>query len=104
MKRRLPLVFEIIPTTVKMTTSATFFYLKNTSGDKILIKYPADLDISVKDNVVITGIFNAHAVTIEKKGILRTSRKEVFSVLGEPFVTAILVENKTHKKWNTFEK
>jgi hypothetical protein len=90
--------FEIIPTTVKTTASATYFYLENTSGDKILVKYPADLDLSVKDNVVITGFFAAHAVTIETKGILRTSRKEVFSALGEPFLTALLVENKTRQK------
>ena len=90
--------FEIIPTTVKMTASATYFYLENTSGDKILVKYPADLDLSVKDNVVITGLFSAHAVTIETKGILRTSRKELLSALGEPFLTALLVENKTRQK------
>lgn len=90
--------FEIIPTTVKTTASATYFYLENTSGDRILVKYPADLDISAKDNVVITGVFSAHAVTIEKKGILRTSRKEVFSPLGESFLTALIVENKTRQK------
>ena len=90
--------FEIIPTTVKMTVSATHFYLEGSSGDEILIKYPADLDISVEDKVAITGFFSAHAVTIEVKGLLRTKREEVSSVLGEPFVTALLVENKTKEK------
>lgn len=90
--------FEIIPTTVKMTASATYFYLESNSGDKILVKYPADLDISVKDNVAITGFFSAHAVTIETKGLLRTKMKKVFSALGEPFLTALLVENKTKQK------
>jgi hypothetical protein len=91
-------LFEIIPTTVKTTASATYFYLENTSEDKILVKYPADLDLSTKDNVVITGFFSAHAVTVETKGLLRTSRKEVFSALGEPFLTALLVENRTRQK------
>jgi hypothetical protein len=90
--------FEIVPTTVKTTASATYFYLENTSEDKILVKYPADLDISAKDNVAITGFFSAHAVTIETKGLLRTSRKEVLSSLGEPFLTALLVENKARQK------
>jgi len=90
--------FEIVPTTVKMTASATYFYLESKSGDKILVKYPADLDISVKDNVIITGFFSAHAVSIETKGFLRTKRKKVFSALGESFLTALLVENKTRQK------
>ncbi len=90
--------FEIVPTTVKTTASATYFYLENTFGDKILVKYPADLDLSARDIVVVTGFFNAHAVTIATKGILRTSRKEVFSTFGEPFLTALLVENKTRQK------
>lgn len=89
---------EIIPTTVKMTASATYFYLENEFGDKILVKYPADLDVSTKDNVTITGLFSAHAVTVETKGFLRTKRKEVFTELGEPFITALIVENKTKQK------
>lgn len=90
--------FEIIPTTVKTTASATYFYIESTFEDKILVKYPADLDVSAKDSVVITGFFSAHAVTIETKGLLRTSKKEVLSPLGEPFLTALLVENKTRQK------
>jgi len=77
---------------------ATYFYLESKSGDKILVKYPADLDISVKDNVIVTGFFSAHAVNIETKGFLRTKRKKVFSALGESFLTALLVENKTRQK------
>jgi hypothetical protein len=96
--------FEVIPTTVKTAASATYFYLGNTPGDNVLIKYPADLDLAVKDNVVITGFFSAHAVTVETKGILRTRRKEVFSTLGEPFVTALLVENKTRQKMEYIRK
>lgn len=90
--------FEIIPTTVKMTASATYFYLESEFGDKILVRYPADLDVSAKDSVAITGPFNAHAVTIETKGFLRTKRKEVFTELGEPFITALIVENETKQK------
>ena len=90
--------FEIIPTTVKTTASATYFYLENNLGNRILVKYPADLDISAKDNLIIAGLFNAHAITIETKGILRTSKKEVFNALGEAFITALLVENKTRQK------
>jgi len=89
---------EIIPTTVKMTASATYFYLDSDFGDAILVKYPADLDVSEKDNVVVTGLFNAHAVTVETKGFLRTKRKEVLNELGEPFITALIVENKTKQK------
>ena len=89
---------EIIPTTVKMTASATYFYLESDFGNRILVKYPADLDVSAKDNVAITGLFNAHAVTVETKGFLRTKRKEVFTELGEPFITALIVENKTKQK------
>jgi len=90
--------FEIIPTTVKMTASATYFYLESSNRDKILVKYPADLDISVKDSIAITGYFNAHSVTVETKGLLRTKREEVISPLGEPFLTALLVDNKTKQK------
>ena len=96
--------FEIVPTTVKTTASATYFYLEDSSEGTILVKYAADLDISVKDNVVITGFFNAHAVTTETRGLLRTSRKEVFSALGEPFLTALVVENKTRQKLEYIRK
>lgn len=90
--------FEIIPTTVQTTASATYFYLGNDSEDKVLVKYPADLDVSAEDNVTVTGMFSAHAVTVETKGLLRTKRTEVLSELGEPFITAISVENKTKQK------
>ena len=90
--------FEIIPTTVKMTASATFFYLQSDFGDRILVKYPADLDVSVKDSVAITGYFNAHGVTAETKGLLRTKREEVINAFGEASLTALVVENKTKQK------
>jgi hypothetical protein len=90
---------EIIPTTVKMSASATYFYLEESDfGDKILVKYPADLDISAKDNVSVAGFFHAHTITIETKGFLRTKRKQVIAELGEPFITALIVENKTKQK------
>lgn len=89
---------EIIPTTVKMTASATYFYLESKFGDKILVKYPADLDVSIQDEIIITGFFHAHAVTIETKGFLRTKKEEIVSELGEPFITALVVENKTKQK------
>ncbi len=90
--------FEMIPTIVRMTASATFFYLKSSSGDKILVKYPADLDMSLGDNVAITGFFSAHAVAIETEGLLGIKREEAFSPQGEPFVTTLLVRNKTKEK------
>jgi hypothetical protein len=90
--------FEILPTTVKTTASATYFYLENEFGDTVLVKYPADLDISPKDSLTITGYFNASAVTIETKGFLRTKKEQVFNELGEPSVTALIVENKTKQK------
>jgi hypothetical protein len=89
---------EIIPTTVKTTASATYFYLGSDLGSEILVKYPADLDVSANDNVVITGLFHAHAVTVETKRFLRTERKEVLNELGEPSITALIVENKTKQK------
>ncbi len=90
---------EIIPTTVETTASATYFYLEDpNSGDSLLVKYPADLGVSAEDNLVIVGFFSAHAVTVETKGMFRTSKKEVFSPLGEPFLTAILAENRTRQK------
>jgi hypothetical protein len=90
--------FEIIPTTVKMTASATYFYLQNDFGDRIFVKYPADLDVSAKDSVAIIGYFNAHGVTVETKGLLRTKREEVTNAFGEASITALVVENKTKQK------
>ncbi len=91
--------FEFIPTTIATTASATYFYLEDpNSGDSLLVKYPADLGVSSEDNLVIMGFFSAHAITVESKGMFRTSKKEVLSPLGEPFLTAILAENKTRQK------
>ena len=50
------------------------------------------------DSLAITGYFNAYAVTIETKGFLRTKKEQVFNELGEPSVTALIVENKTKQK------
>ena len=83
---------------MKTTASATYFYLENEFGDTVLVKYPADLHISPKDSLAITGYFNASAVTIETKGFLRTKKEQVFNELGEPSVTALIVENKTKQK------
>jgi hypothetical protein len=90
--------WNIIPTTVKSAASATYFYITNDSEEIALVKYLADLDVCGDDNVVVTGIFNASVVTIETKGLLRTRKEQVTSELGEPFITAITIENTTKQK------
>ena len=37
--------FLNLPTTVETTASATYFYLQGEMGEKILVKYPADLSL-----------------------------------------------------------
>ena len=90
--------FNIIPSTVKSTASATYFYLEDDTGENVLVKYLADLDVMANDDVAITGLFNAYAVTVEKKGLLRTERQQVSNELGEPFIAALTVENRTKQK------
>jgi hypothetical protein len=90
--------FLNLPTTVETTASATYFYLQGEMGEKILVKYPADLDVSANDNVTLVGMFSAHGVTVETKGFLRTKQAEIVNPLGEPFIGAITVENLTKQK------
>lgn len=90
--------FLNLPTTVETTASVTYFYLQDEMGQKILVKYPADLEVSAQDTVTIVGKFRAHGVTVETKGLLRTRPEEIVNVLGEPFVGAIIVENQTKQK------
>jgi hypothetical protein len=90
--------FLNLPTTVETNASATYFFLQSDTNDKILVKYPADLDVSVNDVVTLAGIFSAHGITVRIKGILRTKDEEVTNPLGEPFVGAITVENETKQK------
>ncbi len=90
--------FEMIPTTVTTTASSTYFYLENGQGDRILVKYPADLDVSLNDKVTVTGYFNAHAVTVDSKVLWATKKEKVLSVFGEPFISAIIVENSSKQK------
>ncbi len=90
--------FLNLPTTVETTASATYFYLQNDTDEKILVKYPADLDVSAQDTVSIMGIFSAHGVTIETRGLLRSKQEEIVNSLGEPFIGAITVENQTKQK------
>lgn len=90
--------FEIIPTTVKTTASATYFYVQNDIKSEILVKYPADLDVSSDDRLEILGYFKGYGLTVEKKGLIRTRKEEILNVLGEPFVTALYVINKTKNK------
>jgi hypothetical protein len=87
-----------LPTTVETTASVTYFYLQDEMGQNILIKYPADLEVSAKDTVTLVGRFRAHGVTVETKGLLRTKQEEIVNALGEPFVGAIIVENQTKQK------
>ena len=51
--------FLNLPTTVETTSSATYFYLQGEMDQKILAKYPADLDVSAQDKVILVGLFNA---------------------------------------------
>ncbi len=90
--------FLNLPTTVKMTASATYFYLQNQVGQEILVKYPSDLEVAVNDNITIVGIFSAHGISVETKGLLRTKTEQVLNDLGEPFIGAITVENQTKQK------
>jgi hypothetical protein len=48
--------------------------------------------------VAITGIFNGYAVTVDKKGLLRTKKEQAPNEFGEPFIAALSVENKTRQK------
>jgi len=90
--------FLNLPTTVKMTASATYFYLEDPMGQEILVKYLSDLEVSVQDNITIAGIFSAHGIIVESKGLLGTKRAQVLNDLGEPFIGAITVENQTKQK------
>jgi len=90
--------FLNLPTTVQRTASATYFYLKGDMGGEILVRYPADLDVSVQDSVILVGMFSAHGVTVETKGLLRTKQEEIVNPLGEPFIGAVTVENQTKQK------
>ena len=77
--------FLNLPTTVETTASATYFYLQSETGEKILVKYPADLDVSAQDHVILVGMFSAHGVTVEAKGLLRTKQEEIHeSPLANP--------------------
>lgn len=90
--------FLHLPTTIESTASATWFYITSDSQETALIRYPADLDVCADDNVVVTGIFHANAVTIETKGLLHTKKEQVTNEIGEPFITAIIIENKTKQR------
>ncbi|MCW4023999.1 MAG: hypothetical protein NWF01_03075 [Candidatus Bathyarchaeota archaeon] len=90
--------FMNLPTTVQTTASATCFYLQDARGQQILVKYPSDVDVSAMDNVTVVGIFRAHGVIVETKGLLRTKQEELNNSLGEPFIGAITVENQTKQK------
>ena len=90
--------FEMIPKTVTTTTSSTYFYLENGQENRLLVKYPADLDVSLNDKVTVTGYFNAHNVTADEKNLWTTKNVKVLSVFGEPFISAIIVENTSKQK------
>jgi hypothetical protein len=90
--------FLNLPTTVKLTASATYFYIETQMGQEILVKYPADLDVSTQDNITVVGIFCGYGITMETKGLLGIKREQVLNDLGEPFIGAITVENETKQK------
>ena len=39
-------------------------------GQEILVKYPADLDVSTQDNITVVGIFYDYGITMETKGLV----------------------------------
>jgi hypothetical protein len=90
--------FMKLPTTVETTASATYFYLKDAVGQTILVKCPADLDVSAEDTVSLMGLFSAHGVTVQTKGLLRVKQEEASNQFGEPFIGALTVENPTKQK------
>jgi hypothetical protein len=96
--------FLNLPTTVQTTASATYFYLQSEMGEKILVKYPADLDVSAQDNVIIVGKFSAYGVSVDTHGLLGTKKKEIINPLGEPFIGALKVENQTKQKLEYIRK
>jgi hypothetical protein len=96
--------FMNLPTTVRSMSSATYFYLESDSGQKILVKYTCDLDVSAQDKVAVAGIFYAYGVQIQTKGLLRTKQEEALNPLGEPVVVAITVENQTKQKLEYIRK
>lgn len=67
-------------------------------GQEILVKYPADFDVSTQDNITVVGIFCDYGITMETKGLLGIKRAQVLSDSGEPFIGAITVENETKQK------
>jgi hypothetical protein len=75
---------SIIPDTVTITASATFFYLEDAYGENVLVKYLADLDVCANDEVAIIGLFNGYAVTVEKQGLWRTKNQQVINELANP--------------------
>lgn len=90
--------FLNLPTTVETSASATYFYMQGESIEKILVKYPADLDVSAQDSVSLAGVFSAYGVSVQTKGLLRTKQEELVNPLGEPFIGAVTVENQTRQK------
>ena len=57
-------------------------------GITILVKYPADLDVTSGDYVNLAGMFSAHEITFENRGLSRTKQKEIINALCELFVGA----------------
>jgi hypothetical protein len=90
--------FLNLPTTIQTSASSTYFYIKDVAGEQILVKYPADLDVSAHDEVSLIGVFTAHGIAVQTQGFLRAKHQEITSPLGEPFIGAVYVENRTKQK------
>ena len=86
------------PETVSLGASATYFYVEDDAGVSVLVKYLACLDVAANDKVTVMGLFNGYAFTVEKKGLLHTQMEQVPNELGEPFIAALSIENKTREK------
>lgn len=68
------------------------------------MKYPADLDVSAQDNVIVVGMFGAYGITVETKGLLRTKQENIVNPMDEPFIGALTVENQTKQKLEYIRK
>lgn len=74
---------------IPISSSVTFFNMEDCQGSRILVIYPGDLDVSLGDDVTVTGFFHGHK--IEKKGIF--GKKTITSKYEEPYISARMVKN-----------
>ena len=79
--------FLNLPTTIQTSASSTYFYIKDSAGEQILVKYPADLDVSAQDEISLV-VYFALASSSNTR-FIRLNIKKLQSPLGEPFIGAV---------------